>query len=350
MQKATHINVWLTTTLLLIINTLSFNIFVLFYYIISLIQDADHWQGTFAKKFWFSLPFKHRGFTHTLLFIILLQGLINLLFTFWLWIPLLLLDNIFLFILLHAHLFADIFTVSWLPYLWPFYNWNIKIPWISIFRTWTNWEYFFNFVITLINIFLIYLFISGDYINRISWILETQNLITSSPLGIIITFILFILFSYHLVKVEFKNLKKDTKELWKKVINMIFNLIFTWLFLFISSIALQHFVFPIYDLIYFLWWAFLLTLTSWIIMFNKHLEFISKTGSYLINILVIIFIFLISFNIFWITKYFNLEWITTTSESLSIEKITDSKESITDTIPEVEVKSLKEKLLEKTSK
>lgn len=82
MQKATHINVGLTTSLSLLIQTATFNIFFVFYIIFALIQDWDHAQGSLAQKFGISLPFKHRGFTHTLLFILLAQIGINLGFIF----------------------------------------------------------------------------------------------------------------------------------------------------------------------------------------------------------------------------------------------------------------------------
>lgn len=304
MQKATHINVGLTTSLLLLIKTLNFNIFYVFYLIISLFQDLDHPQGTLARKLGFTLPFKHRGFSHTLLFILIVQGLINAALFFWLDIKLTNVDQIILFVLLHAHLLADIWTVSGFPYLYPFYKWDIKIPGISIFKTGTNGEYFFNFVITALNIWLIYFIIKSQLLTKlVESVKSTQDLVLSSPKFLIVTLILFIIFGIHLISVELKNLKRDTVRLGKTIFSMLLTLTLTIVSVVTVSLLIQHFIFPEIDVLYFLLGSIVVTIFSAFALFNKHLEFISKSSGYLVNAAVLVVFFILTFNVFGVSDY-----------------------------------------------
>lgn len=304
MQKATHINVGLTTSLLLLIKTATFNIFYVFYLIISLFQDLDHPQGTLARKLKVTLPFKHRGFSHTLLFILITQGLINLGLIFGLNIHLSSSDQLVLFVLLHAHLFADIWTVSGFPYLYPFYKWDIKIPWISIFKTGTNGEYFFNFVVTGINIFLIYFIIKTGLIQKLSESVQaTQEMVLSSQKFLIVTLVLFLIFGIHLISVELKNLKRDTVTLGKTIFSMILTLTLTVVSVVTVSLLVQHFIFPEIDILYFGLGSIVITIFSAFALFNKHLEFISKSAGYLINIWVLVVFFILTFNVFGLSDY-----------------------------------------------
>lgn len=304
MQKATHINVGLTTTLLLIIKTTIYSIFYIFYIIFALIQDWDHSQGSLAQKFGISLPFKHRGFTHTLLFILLAQLGINLGFIYLGNLTLTFKDQIILFFLLHSHLFADIWTVWGIPYLWPIYKKPITIPGISQFTTGTNGEYFFNLVITGINIFLIYYIISSEILQKIAKTIEsTQTLVLSSPKFFFGTLILFFIFGIHLISTEIKEVSKNTIKLGKTIFKMILTLIITFISIIIVSFLIQHFIFPEINIMYFIIWTILLTIFSVFVLFNKHLEFISKSSSYIVNIVILAIFFILTFNVLNLSQY-----------------------------------------------
>lgn len=301
MQKSTHINIWLTTTLWLIYATATFNIFFLYYYFISLIPDLDHNRWTLTSKLWFSLPFRHRWFTHTLLFILILQGVINISFyflytKFWIGNVLTIEDNKILFILLHAHLFADIFTVSWIPYLYPFIKKSIKIPWISIFSTWKTGEYFFNIVVSIINILLLYLIYKSWILTNLNWLKKTQEFILTNNLVSWIILITFIILGAHLISYEIKKIWKDTKNSIKKIWKMFINLVWTIVFLSIIWIGINYYI-PTIDIIFILLWIISLTIVSFVVQFNKHIELLSKTTWYILNIFVLLVIFLMSFNI-----------------------------------------------------
>jgi len=304
MQKATHINVWLTTVLATIIKTATFNIFYSFYLFFSLLPDLDHNKSSLTKKIWFSLPFKHRWFSHTLLFIIIIQWLINLGFYFWLWIKIELIDQLVLFVLLHSHLLADIFTVSGLPYLYPFYSKSIKVPWVSIFSTWKNWEYFFNLAITWINLFLIYWIFSKDILTILNdSIVKTQEFATSSWTVIWIFSFVFFLLWFHLISSEIKNAKKDISKLWKTFSSMVIKTLISFVVLFLLGVILHYQVFPEISLISFFLWTVVLTIISLFVLFTKHLEFISKSSWYLINIFALIVITILTFNPLNISNY-----------------------------------------------
>lgn len=82
MLKATHVNGGWTVMLSSIILTWGFaSVFTLFYGILSLIDDSDHHAWSTTKALWFRLPgAKHRGYSHTLLFNLLLGYAIYALF------------------------------------------------------------------------------------------------------------------------------------------------------------------------------------------------------------------------------------------------------------------------------
>jgi len=302
MIKSTHINVWLTTSLLLIINTLTFNIFFIFYMIFSLFADLDHWQWSLNKKLKIKLPFKHRGFSHTLLFQIIITWLVGYLFTS-LGYEVTKIDYLIIFWLLLSHLLADIFTVSWFPFFWPLFKKRITIPWISVIKTSTKGEFIFNLLVTFFNLYLLFYIFSKGFYHQITWIDKTSNFVTSSIWIEIGIFIAFFLFWYHIISSEIKNLKHDTKRLWKKFLQISKNLVIWFIILSVISYLLQNNLFKDIPLLNFILGSIILVIIQWIALFYKDIEFISKSSWYLVNIIVLIWYIFITFNFFWYSNY-----------------------------------------------
>lgn len=288
MQKATHINVGLTVTLGLILAYSRFDILFPFYVLIALLPDLDHGQSTLNKKFGIKLPFKHRGFTHTLLFIILCVVLLALLFYAVItWIQLDKTQLLIWFILFHSHILWDLFTVSWIPYFWPVFK-NFRIPWISIIKTGTSWEWFFNLWISGLNIWLIYFLLQNEiwknegFINSVKIV---NSIVAESPTTLFVTLGLFLFLVVHLISSELKNVKKDITNLWAY---------FTSLFSVVLSVTV---------IVWLIWFALVKLTTfpleyvyigsvvaiAWttFIKLYQNIEFVSKSFGYIINFIAL---------------------------------------------------------------
>lgn len=309
MQKATHINVGLTTTLVSLLTLSQFNIFVIFYVLWSLLPDLDHWQSVLNRKFGIKLPFGHRWFTHTLLFIVLMCWLLNLI-AHYAWITLTNKDQILIFILLHSHILADVFTVSSVPYLWPLIKQPIVIPWVSIFKTWTNGEFIFNLIVSIVNLCLVVYVLFGWVLTRMKdSIIQTQHFVSSSSTTLVTTGIIFILLVIYVIWGEIRSTKK--------YINTIGDTFIGLLSVFLTSVVISGII----------GWGIIKTTSfnpQWVILgistvviisllikLNKHIEFLSKSLGYLLTTFFISFLTLITFNPLnmWNRIIESLEWI-----------------------------------------
>lgn len=308
MMRATHVNQTLTVWLLILINTMTFSIYLFFAPIIALIADADHHASFLTRFLKFKMPFKHRWFTHTLVFVLLMMFLFNvILFTYqnfdiilnkwnpftWDTISAFLdwqkINNMYLFILFHGHLLWDFFTTRWIPYFYPIFKWSVWIPLFSCWE-WKNWnitgEMYVNFLHSVMNIWLLsFIILSWSKFAPviepvIHWLKETNNI--SILLWLIFAEILFIIILFWSdIKKYTHNSKIIIKSIFKTLIHI---------FLWISILFLSF---------------FLINLT-WINLTNIVLEVSNQSINIPnLNLIVLIWIFItvLWFSIFWIKKY-----------------------------------------------
>jgi len=248
MLRATHVNQTMTVWLLYLIKSMKFSIVMFFLPILAIIQDWDHKQWFLTKHFKISIPWKHRWFTHTLLFILLLIWIIDISVYFiianstnnpisvqWFidFFKSIKFDNIVLLIILHWHLLGDILTKQWIPYFYPFYKKNIKIPLFST-RNKENkyditWEMWLNFFHSVINILLIsYIVSRWDTFWNI--ILEPiKHLKNSGNQWLLIAFLLAeIIFIIMLFYSDIKKSVDYMKNFYKNIFRVLF-FMFIWL-------------------------------------------------------------------------------------------------------------------------
>lgn len=248
MLRATHVNMTLTATLLYIISSGFFSIHCLYVSFYAIIQDWDHHKSFLTNYFKISLPFKHRGFTHTLLFVLLFILFINILgfsYNVYDWNYELLLssfieffwtqkvNNSFLFVMLHGHLLGDLLTKKGIPYLYPIYKWNI---WLGLFTTGEgqngkiSGEMYLNFWHTIANVYLFsYLAYNwADYsesFNNTIW-----NIVQSWWLNLIlILVVLQMIFVFALFFNDMKRVSNYTKKLIKNTFKVLSLSFLVWL-------------------------------------------------------------------------------------------------------------------------
>jgi len=283
MLKATHVNGGWTVMLASIIATGGFaSIFILFYGILSLIDDSDHHAWSTTKALGFKLPgAKHRGYSHTILFNLLLWYAIYAWFKYF--YPTI--GDIDLYVLLGislSHLLYDAFTKRRIPAFAPsiffvipllvyvFYykiinggidvnDWAIfdvyviggiaifaliiekvilinKLKWISkflntdcgipIFSTGSAMEKIFTFINSFINLGLLG-YIIWKYIVPGTLIVPTYD---SKMILIALGFNIFV--SYLLFKDELKYFSKNVtdtiKSMFQLIINILINVVVVW--------------------------------------------------------------------------------------------------------------------------
>ncbi|AZP36263.1 Inner membrane protein YdjM [Candidatus Annandia adelgestsuga] len=122
----------------------------------SSLPDLDHPNSIIGKKFYYISKlfykfFGHRGFTHSILSIIIFYYILNLLIFFNLYIPKYIIYS--LIIGYTSHIIGDMFTYNGVPLLWPC-KWKFTI---FIFKKKKNKEKKFCFIFFLISIFLYFL-------------------------------------------------------------------------------------------------------------------------------------------------------------------------------------------------
>jgi membrane-bound metal-dependent hydrolase YbcI (DUF457 family) len=220
MLKPSHVNIWATVALSSILLTgWYFSIFLLFYRFLSELDDADHDKSKITNSLWLKLPgAKHRGYSHTLLFNIL----VALWIYFWVKYFYPTLNEYDLYVLLRislSHLLADILTVRWVPLLWPLTNKNF---WLFLMTTGKFWEKLFTLLMAFVNLWLIFMIIV-KYIIPKTYTIWTYN-INLIILAIISQwFIVYLLF-----KEEIFSLKSDVMQVIKWTFKMILNIIINW--------------------------------------------------------------------------------------------------------------------------
>lgn len=238
MLRSTHVNMTLSAWLWAMIVMDSFSLHMFFLSIYAIVQDWDHHAGFMKWFFWFSLPFKHRWFTHTLLFILLFILLVNIaifIYKFWLVVPTMSelnlfiesfkVDNIFLFILLHGHLAWDFLTKRGIPYLYPIFKWNIGIGLVSTGDRsdgTVSGEMVINFMHSILNVYLIsYIIINFDRYSQIiqphiQSITESWDVKTILLLGFLEIIFIIVLFWK-----DIKNYIKHFSSFMKRLIKVI---------------------------------------------------------------------------------------------------------------------------------
>jgi len=324
MLRSTHVNMTLTVWLSTMIMSSSFSLHLFFVWIYAILQDSDHHAWFFKNTFWFSLPFKHRWFTHTLLFILLVMLLINIsIFSHKMWYDVTQIlsmdnirnyiegakiDNMFLLLLLHWHLLWDFLTQRWIPYLWPFFKWNI---WLGIFTTGekTGWdltgEMVLNFLFSIINIGLLtHIGINYDkYLNLIEP--EIKQLQNWWDLNTILTFaVLQLIFVIFLFWNDIKNYIKNFHDFITRILKVLtFSAIWFWIsfaiifLLWLFTINLTDVLANITDWQLVIEWlnayfsTFLTFSAIWYALYltKKYIVSISSTISYMINVTYILF-------------------------------------------------------------
>ena len=232
MKKLTHIDFGISTMLwsAYFLNVFS-PIFLLLPFL-AVLSDADHWKDGLSRK-GLSLPWKHRWWSHSIGGTILLSVIVSLVIIWLLYfvknIPQNILQSIlnsyfyilllyvvitiiwlvlsriskfiawfivifwflwWLFYLFHlwyinsfiflillfifSHLLWDYFTVSWIPLLFPFSKERFRF--LFYVSTNTQGEEFVKFIITLVNIWLLYFLYKSNYISTIMqykpWLLD----------------------------------------------------------------------------------------------------------------------------------------------------------------------------------
>lgn len=333
MLRATHVNMTLTAWLSTMIMTDSFSLHLLFVWVYWILADWDHHAWFMKNVFWFSLPFKHRWFTHTLLFVLLIMLFINLsIYSYNLNYDLSQITNItnilsffeanktnnlFLLILLHWHLAWDFLTQRGIPYLWPFFKWNI---WFGLFTTGekSGWnlsgEMVLNFLFSIANILLLsYLFVNHThYYNIIEPVIN--NLVNSWNAKTFLIFVwlqlIFILFLFARdIKNYIWNFKDFTQRIFKVLtLSFFWFLISVWIVFVISffSIDLSQILsnlsngkiliewlntyFIMLSIIISIWYALYLT--------KKYIVSIASSIAYIINVTYILISFFILFLVY----------------------------------------------------
>lgn len=290
MKKITHIDFGITTMLssAYLLNIFS-PVFVLLPFL-AILSDADHWQDSLSRK-WLSLPWHHRGWSHSpfwtvilsiivsfLLYIILyltykygfnkdiwfskIMGTLfqNFLYIGWLWLWL----DIFLsiiqkiiwkigklfiwFIMLFwflawlfylyfnhyiditiflvvlfitSHLLWDYFTVSGIPLLYPL-NTKDRYKFLLYVSTDTQGEEFVKFIITIVNIVIIYLLYTNNYWN----VLSNYKVSITDLILLIVWFLTIFYFLNKDLNLK-KNVLEKTWKVAKKAVWSIIKTLFT---------------------------------------------------------------------------------------------------------------------------
>lgn len=150
MLKASHVNLGATVALSsVILSGGHLSIFLMFYPLLALLDDADHHAGTVSKALKFRLPWAtHRGYSHSLLFNILVG--LAIFYGFKHFYPDL--GMIDLYVLLGislSHLLGDFFTRRGIPLLYPLTSYNFGLP---LFTTGTSVEKLITLAVSIGNI------------------------------------------------------------------------------------------------------------------------------------------------------------------------------------------------------
>lgn len=201
MLKASHVNVGATVALSSVIVTGgTFSPFLLFYPLLSLLDDADHHSSSATKALGFQLPgATHRGYSHSILFNAAVA--IAIFAGFSAFYPLTQTDFYILLAISFSHLAGDFVTKRKIPAFYPFFKGNVGVPLIT---TGSIAEKIITFILSFVNIGLVYYIIS-HYIITGAYTLATYD----------ITFIAIAVISqafvtYLLLKDEITYFKKNT--------------------------------------------------------------------------------------------------------------------------------------------
>lgn len=172
MLKASHVNVGATVALSSVIVTGgTFSPFLLFYPLLSLLDDADHHSSSATKALGLQLPgATHRGYSHSLFFNAVVAILIFA--GFFGFYSLTQTDFYVLLAISFSHLLGDVITKRKIPAFYPFYKGNVGIPLIT---TGSIAEKIITFILSFVNIGLVYYIIS-HYIITGAYTLATYDI------------------------------------------------------------------------------------------------------------------------------------------------------------------------------
>lgn len=155
MLKASHVNIGCTVALGSVVATVGYlSPLLVFYPLFSLLPDADHHSSSITKALKLQLPWAtHRGYSHSLFFVCSVALIIFYSLSHFFPGMLSMKDLAILLAISVSHLVGDLFTKKGIPLFYPFYKGNVGIP---LFTTGTMAEKIITFVVSLINVGLLF--------------------------------------------------------------------------------------------------------------------------------------------------------------------------------------------------
>ena len=324
MRKITHINIWTTTVLTSVLLLNKFSFILLLYPFLAILADADHGKDSLSSK-GLTLPWKHRGWSHSIfgtfvlwtillfllniilwfaswfdlvistLFITWTIAVISLIGTFGIiWIVLyitslyLLLKydyilpiQFFAYLLIFSHLLWDYFTKTWIPLFYPISNKRFN-SFLHV-STWWKAEEILNLFITIVNIWLIYYII--NYTNILQNLIDYQS--TNKQYTLVVILSLVVVFYFLWKDLNIKNIiRKSKRNLWK-VIKDISLIIIYLLTIIVSILNFSLYSIPLIVI------ALVLLFFQWRKTFENMLN-LWEVSAYLLVILILWYIWYIS--------------------------------------------------------
>ncbi len=135
--------------------------------------------------------------------------------------------TIFLVVLfITSHLLGDYFTVSWIPLLYPL-NTKDRYKFLLYVSTDTQWEEFVKFVITIVNIIIIYLL----YINNYGDVLSSYKVSITDLILLVVWFLTI----FYFLNRELNFKRNVLKKSWKVIKNTVWSIIKTLFTISISA-------------------------------------------------------------------------------------------------------------------
>lgn len=318
MWRPTHINMTISLAIMLFLHTNVLYLFYIFTPFFAILPDLDHHRGYAKNKLWVRLPFKHRGFTHTLLFILLTILIINV-WGFYFATDIIsndwfLLQNFFnymlvekwssnliLFILLHWHLIGDFLTPEGVPYLYPIIKKRFAIP---ITKTSAEpgkynitGEMYINFFFTIFNLAAIWYIILNFWNYQEAFVNFQESLKNTNQNAIIALFLLQAILSLYLFWADIKKTIANAKDFFVRIFKVLLFLLIgggiSWILLYwinnteiFTWTAIENIIanYSLYINIIIIWiFGFI-----WLNLTRKYLVSISYSTSYLINSIYIL--------------------------------------------------------------
>lgn len=223
MLKASHVNIGGTVALASIVVTSGYiSPLLVFYPLFSLLPDADHHSSSATKALGFQLPgATHRGYSHSALFVVWVALIIYYGLSYF-FPGLLSTKDLYIFLAISfSHLLGDLFTKRWIPLFYPFYKGSIGLP---LFTTGTMTEKLITFIVSLINLGLLFYIGSNFIMTKTITTLELPSLFVVTAVLTQI-WVFYLLFKDEITFFK-KNLKITMTNIGKAVLFLAGNAIF----------------------------------------------------------------------------------------------------------------------------